>query len=308
MRPDHLQYFARAAATLAFLWIAHRLGVTARLQRWIARRTTRGWVQAIAIAAPFFAVMAVLQPRLLVPGAFFAIAALLSRRAWLPLWAAGVMLIAVSAFVLPFHERADTRSLDQETSWRLAAIAKHADVAISMGDVRVAQAHPIDGYTIGAGPGCTVILTSGAIAQLAPDELAFLFGHELGHYHLVTRYDDLVLVGCALALLLLVLGLRRVSSRIDIHKIPVVLLVVLAAQLAGDPVRALVQREIEQAADEFGVRAIEGLVPEARQAAARALARMAASFGPRPEPSFFDILCGVDHPPIDERIDHVLHF
>jgi hypothetical protein len=33
---------------------------------------------------------------------------------------------------------------------------------------------------------------------------------------------------------------------------------------------------------------------------------MIASFGPIPDPSPLDILCGVDHPPIRERIEFVL--
>jgi STE24 endopeptidase len=132
----------------------------------------------------------------------------------------------------------------------------------------------LNAYVTGFGPSKRLVLWDTTIAAATPDELAGVFGHELGHYAL----HHIVLGLLFTAVLLLVaffLGqrmtqwlLRRYGARWKIRSqndwacLAVLALVLNVLGFFSEPVENAFSRSIEHAADVYGQEAIHGIVAD----------------------------------------------
>jgi STE24 endopeptidase len=132
----------------------------------------------------------------------------------------------------------------------------------------------MNAYVTGFGPSKRLVLWDTTIAASTPDELAGVFGHELGHYALNHIALGLIFTG-VLLLVAFFLGqnmtqglLRRYRSRWRIRSqndwacLAVLVLVLNVLSFFSEPIENGFSRSIEHAADVFGQEAIHGIVAD----------------------------------------------
>lgn len=154
--------------------------------------------------------------------------------------------------------------------------------------------------TIGFGSTRRVILWSTLLSShFSKPELRSVIAHELGH---VAHKDILKGVGwLAIFLLpttaLIALATRRYGGMARPEAVPVALLVALAVSVALIPVRNVISRRVEAAADWAALQATHD--PAAQRALMRKLARESLT---NPNPPSWSYVLYADHPTIMQRI------
>jgi len=132
----------------------------------------------------------------------------------------------------------------------------------------------MNAYVTGFGPSKRLVLWDTTIAGATPDELAGVFGHELGHYAL--HHIVLGLLFSAVGLLVgFFVGQRmtwwllrrygarwRIRSQNDWACLAVLVLVLNVLSFVSEPFDNAVSRSIEHAADVYGQEAIHGIVTD----------------------------------------------
>ncbi|MEI9978798.1 MAG: M48 family metallopeptidase [Edaphobacter sp.] len=132
----------------------------------------------------------------------------------------------------------------------------------------------MNAYVTGIGPSKRLVLWDTTIAAATPDELAGVFGHELGHYAL-----HHIAIGMLFTAVLLLLGffvgqratqwlLRRYGARWHIRSqddwacLAVLVLVLNGLNFLSEPIENAFSRSIEHAADVYGQEAVHGIVAD----------------------------------------------
>jgi len=158
-----------------------------------------------------------------------------------------------------------------------------------------------------------IVLYDTLISAYTPDEVAFVMGHEMGHYVL-----NHVWKGVALSAAVVILGfflmhrflgrtIRALSARLgydtpaSIAAVPLALLLLSAYMFVLQPVSSGVSRYFEHEADVFAL-ATTGDSPEARNVAVSAFQTMAARNLSDPDPPAFIEWWLYSHPSIGSRI------
>ena len=132
----------------------------------------------------------------------------------------------------------------------------------------------LNAYVTGFGPSKRLVLWDTTIAAATPDELAGIFGHELGHYALHHIVEG-ILFSAVLLLLGFYLGqqmaqglLRRFGTRWGVRSqndwafLVVLALVLQVLAFLSEPIDNAFSRSIEHAADVYGQEAIHGVVSD----------------------------------------------
>lgn len=238
---------------------------------------------------------------------------------WLPTMAAvlfGVLLEPV--LVDPWFNRFEPLAAQNP-----ALTAKLEQVAIRSGvDLPVSRMFlmrasekvtSLNAYVTGVGPSKRLVLWDTTIAASPPDELAAVFGHELGHYALHHIALGLCLTAVSLfagfwvaqriALWLLTrFGARwGIRGQEDWAFLAVLLLVLQLLSFASAPLVNASSRNMEHAADVYGQEAIHGIVADPQTVTMQSFQRMgeASLDDPTPHP-FFDFWTA-SHPSIAAR-------
>ncbi|NYF92132.1 M48 family metallopeptidase [Tunturiibacter empetritectus] len=132
----------------------------------------------------------------------------------------------------------------------------------------------MNAYVTGFGPSKRLVLWDTTIAAATPDELAGVFGHELGHYALHHIVQG-VLFSAVLLLLGFFAGQRmtwwllarygprwKIRSQNDWACLAVLVLVLNVLNFFAEPIENSFSRSIEHAADVYGQEAIHGIVSD----------------------------------------------
>lgn len=172
-----------------------------------------------------------------------------------------------------------------------------------------AKVTTLNAYVTGFGASKRVVVWDTTIAKATPDEIAFIFAHETGHYalgHVVIG----VAVTCvallpffwlgyhAVRLLLVRYGVAwRITSQQDWGALVVLLLVLSALSTISDPIANGFSRMIEHNADVYGQEAVHGIVADPQVVGRQAFQVLGEDSldDPTPDPFFefwFD-----NHPP-----------
>ncbi len=168
----------------------------------------------------------------------------------------------------------------------------------------------VNAYVTGFGGSKRIVLWDTTIAKLAPDEILFVMGHEMGHYvlgHVVKSifFLALVILATLYAAFRIQGGLiARYASRFgfielsDIASVPLMLLLVGVLSLVVTPVVAGYSRWQEHEADRFGLE-----ITRNNHAAATAFVKLQQENLGVPRRGLFYKLWRADHPLLGERID-----
>jgi STE24 endopeptidase len=132
----------------------------------------------------------------------------------------------------------------------------------------------MNAYVTGFGPSKRLVLWDTTISAATPDELAGVFGHELGHYALHHIVQGLLFSAMCLLVgffvgqritwwLLAKYGARwQIRSQNDWAFLVVLVLVLNVLNFVAEPIENAFSRSIEHAADVYGQEAIHGIVSD----------------------------------------------
>jgi len=154
-----------------------------------------------------------------------------------------------------------------------------------------------------------IVLYDTLLASYTRDEVAFVMGHEMGHYVM-----NHIWKGLSLAFLMIVAGFFIVDRALrwacgagasrtgftaagDLATLPFMLLVLMAFLFVTSPVQSAYSRRLESQADQFGFRAVDR-----HEAAPLAFRRMAARNLSDPDPPALVEWFLYSHPAMGKRI------
>jgi STE24 endopeptidase len=205
-------------------------------------------------------------------------------RWWLWLWLPSVGTVLGVALITPyvidplFNKFEPLAASNPALVARLEQVVAHTGMAIPperMFLMRAsAKSTTLNAYVTGFGPSKRVVVWDTTVAKSSPDEIAFIFAHEMGHYVL-----GHVAMGIALSCLGLLpwfwLGdrgvrvlLRRygtawkIPSMQDLGALAVLALVLLVVADVTEPAGNAISRWMEHNADVYGQEAVHGIVAD----------------------------------------------
>ena len=171
----------------------------------------------------------------------------------------------------------------------------------------------LNAYVTGIGPSKRVVVWDTSISKATPDEISFIFGHEMGHYVLNHIYLTLLYLG-VLMLVAFWLGyhivqflLRRygeawgIRSQNDWAALVIYLMVLAALTFLSEPLINGFSRTHEHAADVYGQEAIHGIVADPQTAAAQTFQVLGENGLDDPTPHPFVEFWSYSHPSIANR-------
>jgi Zn-dependent protease with chaperone function len=145
-----------------------------------------------------------------------------------------------------------------------------------------AKSTELNAYVTGFGASKRIVVWDTTIAKATPDEISFIFAHEMGHYALGHVVAGVVLSCIGLLpffwigyhtvrLLLARFGTAwRIPSQQDWGALVVLLLVLFTLSTLSDPIANAFSRTIEHHADVYGEEAIHGIVAHSQATAQQA--------------------------------------
>jgi len=171
----------------------------------------------------------------------------------------------------------------------------------------------MNAYVTGIGPSKRLVLWDTTIAAATPDELAGVFGHELGHYAL--HHIALGLLFTAVLLLIVFFvgqeatqwllksfGERwRIRSQEDWACLAVLVLVLNGLSFLSEPIDNAFSRSIEHAADVYGQEAIHGIVADPQSSTQQGFQLMGENSLDDPAPHPFVEFWTFSHPSTASR-------
>ena len=169
----------------------------------------------------------------------------------------------------------------------------------------------MNAYVTGFGPSKRLVLWDTTIAASTPDELAGVFGHELGHYALNHIALGLAFTG-VLLLVAFFVGqnmtqglLRRCGSRWRIRSqndwACLAVLVLNVLSFFSEPIENGFSRSIEHAADVYGQEAIHGIVADPQATTRDGFQRLGEASLDDPTPHSFVDFWTSSHPSTADR-------
>jgi Zn-dependent protease with chaperone function len=171
----------------------------------------------------------------------------------------------------------------------------------------------LNAYVTGYGTSKRVVVWDNSIAKATPDEISFIFGHEMGHYVLNHIPQTLVFLG-VLLLIEFYLGYRgvqwlirrygagwRVPSQNDWAALAVLMLVLSVLSFLSEPIINGYSRGNEHAADVYGQEAIHGIVADPQATAQQAFQVLGEQSLTDPNPSPFVEFWTFSHPSVGSR-------
>jgi len=244
------------------------------------------------------------------------------RRWWLAFSLGAIPFMIVAIVVAPvyisplFNDYEPLKNKQLET--RILGLADKVGIE----DSRVFQVNAskqsskLNAYVTGLFGSKRIVLYDTLIDSFSEDEIAFVMGHEMGHY--VMHH---IWYGLALSIVLLTLSLwiihrtmppfiRRFKQRLgfdsmsDIASLPLILAFATVIGFVIQPISNGVTRMEERAADKFGmdVAAVSG------EDAAKAFEKLSAYNLSDPNPNGLIEFWFYDHPALDKRIAFVTNY
>ena len=241
-------------------------------------------------------------------------------RWWLWFWFAAVAVFLAGVFVSPyvidplFNKFEPLANSDPALVAQLERVVTRGGLSIPPDRMFLmkasAKSTELNAYVTGFGASKRVVVWDTAIAKSSPDEIAFIFAHEMGHYALghVALGTTLQSIGFLPLFLIGYYGLARLLARYgESWRIPGqqdwAALVVLAFLLTTvsaltDPLGNSLSRAVEHAADVYGQEAVHGVMADPQAVAQRSFQVLGEESldDPTPHPAF-DWWFG-SHPPL----------
>lgn len=168
----------------------------------------------------------------------------------------------------------------------------------------------VNAYVTGIGQSKRIVLWDTLLGKLAPPEVLFVMGHEMGHYVLGHIWKAMALLSGAL--LVLLYGVDRIGHALlarfharfgferlsDVAALPLIVLVANLLAFAGAPLLNAAVRMNEAEADRFGLE-----LTRDNHACAAAFLKLQAENLANPRPPWLIQLWTGTHPSLAERIE-----
>jgi len=246
------------------------------------------------------------------------------RSWWLYFWFASIPLVLFVILISPWV-------LDPMFNTFRPLSEKHPDLVESIGKLTAragmpippermflmeasAKTNQINAYVTGIGASKRVVVWDNTIRKMAPGEVLFVVGHEMGHYALGHVVKGIafalagILIGLYVAYRALQWALRLSGERWGVRgqrdwaALAVLLLIANVIGFLGDPIGNGFSRRLEHDADVYGLEVTHGIVPDSAEVAAHAFQIMGELDLADPNPSWFITLWLYSHPPLVERL------
>jgi STE24 endopeptidase len=245
------------------------------------------------------------------------------RRWWLWFWVPAMLAIVFGVFISPvlvdplFNHFEPLAAHDPALVERLEKVVARGALHIPPERMFLMDASAkytgLNAYVTGIGPSKRVVVWDTSLAKGTPDEISFIFGHEMGHYVLNHIYITLVYIGL-LMLVAFWLGygivqalLRRygaqwrIESQNDWAALAIYLMVLAVLTFATEPIVNGFSRAHEHAADVYGQEVIHGIVANPQQTAVAAFQVLGENSLDDPTPHPFVEWWSYGHPAIWQR-------
>ena len=253
------------------------------------------------------------------------------KRWWLVLWGPVMAIVLLAVFITPYviDPLFNTFEPLQQSNPALVAelqkvVARGQGINIPPQRMFLMKASDkvttLNAYVTGFGASKRVVVWDTSIAKGTPDEIAFIFGHEMGHYvlgHIVSG----ILVSFVFILVSFFLGFHlfqallrrsgpawRISKQDDWAALVVFVLVLSILGLFTEPLENTYSRTHEHAADVYGQEAIHGIAANPQATAQHAFQLLGETSLDDPYPSPLLELWTYSHPSIGHRAAFALHY
>jgi STE24 endopeptidase len=252
------------------------------------------------------------------------------RRWWFYFWLSALPVLFALIFVSPyvieplFYKFQPLARSDPALAAELEKVSAHAGMPIPSSRMYLMQASSktteLNAYVTGFGASKRIVVWDTTIRKMTTPEIAFVFGHEMGHYVLHHILKGMAIGGlCLLVLFWLgyqALGwtLRRWGGRWSIRgvddwaSLPALWLWLTIIMFLASPLVSVVSRHFEHQADTFGLEVTHGIIPNSSQVAAHAFQVLGEQDLSNPRPNPFIVFWLYSHPPIPARIQFALHY
>ncbi|WP_263356356.1 M48 family metallopeptidase [Acidicapsa ligni] len=252
------------------------------------------------------------------------------RRYWLWFWAAAVPIMLLGTFLLPAlveplfdtyeplaqSHPALVRDLERVVARTGTSIPPERMFLMKASE----KSNGLNAYVTGIGASKRIVIWDTTADRMPEDEILFTFAHESGHYVLnhIPKGLALATVGMFMffwltaslsAWLVRRFGVRwHVDSIGSLPGLTVLLLVVMALQVATEPITSFASRHIEHEADVYGQEAIHGIVADPQRTAVAAFQQLGEVYLDDPDPNKFVEFWISDHPSIQSRSTFAAHY
>lgn len=245
------------------------------------------------------------------------------RRWWTWAWLASLPIMVLLVFIAPvaieplFNTFEPLSKSDPALVARLEQVVHRGGIAIPPDRMFLMKASEkvtgVNAYVTGFGASKRVVVWDTTIARATPDEISFIFAHEMGHYvlgHIVRG----LLFAAALSLVLLWMGYHsvrwligrfgarwRIAAVEDWGSLAVLALAFSVFGFLGEPIANGFSRAQEHAADVYGQEAIHGIVAHPSQTAQESFQLLGESYLEDPNPRPFVEIWTYNHPSVASR-------
>lgn len=253
------------------------------------------------------------------------------RRWWLVLWFPVMAFTLLAVFITPYVIDPLFNKFEplQQTNPALVnrmeqVVAKGKGIDIPPQRMFLMKASDkvttINAYVTGFGASKRVVVWDTSIARATPDEILFIFGHEMGHYvlgHIVRG----ILFAFAFILLSFFVGFHlfqfllrrfgkqwRIPAQENWAALYVFMLVLSVIGFFGEPIQSAFTRYQEHAADVYGEEVVQGIVSDPQATGQAAFQLLGESSFIAPDPSSLVEFWTGSHPPIWYRAAFAKHY
>jgi STE24 endopeptidase len=173
----------------------------------------------------------------------------------------------------------------------------------------------MNAYVTGFGSSKRVVVWDTSLKKSSPDEVLFIFGHELGHYVLGDVVHGLMMAAAG-TLVALWLGFHAVHWLVrrygagwqvpaveDWGAVVVLMLIFQVFTIVSDPIGNAISRHIEHRADVFGQEVVHGIVADPQATGVHSFQTLGEESLDIPDPNPGMVFWTYSHPPIAERAE-----
>jgi STE24 endopeptidase len=255
----------------------------------------------------------------------FAIVRHSPRRWWLWFWLLSLPLMLAAVFAEPLiidplfnHFEPLSRS-HPELVAQLEQVMKRSGETIPPDHMFLMRASEkttqMNAYVTGFGSSKRVVVWDTSLTKSSPNEVLFIFGHELGHYVLGDVVHGLMMAAAG-ALLGLWIAFHLSSKLVCLYgrcwevrtmkdwgALVVLLLVFTVLSILSEPIGNSISRYVEHRADVYGQEIIHGIVADPQATALRSFQRLGEESLDIPDPNPWMVFWTYSHPPIAKRAE-----
>jgi len=245
------------------------------------------------------------------------------NRWWFWFWIPAMIVVLIAVFVSPvlidplFNKFEPLAKTNPALVDRLEQVVARGGIQIPPDRMFLMKASEkvttLNAYVTGYGASKRVVVWDNSVSKATPDEISFIFGHEMGHYVLNHIPATLVFFG-VLLLIEFYVGYRgvrwlisrygatwNVSSQNDWGALVVLLLVLSVLSFISEPIVNGYSRMHEHEADVYGQEAIHGIVADPQKTAQQSFQLLGEMSLVDPNPNAFVEFWTFSHPSVGSR-------